>query len=173
MHPALPTLSLIISNDFLILTKARRCFFSRHPASPTQIFYHSSCLIFQFCPPHTPPQSGLLLTRSLFIYSFFISAETHSSPGSIGLHGEVSFSSLTRCRSVSMVVKTQPLCTPFAKSRIRRIMAVTDFHQRSVVYHSGGKSLLTQFAHMHCKMWCQMMLDGEQGADEPWRANGT
>lgn len=72
---------------------------------------------------------------------------------------------LTDCLYISMAVKTQPLYTPLAKRRIRRIMAVTDFHHWSVVYHPWGKSLLTQFGHVNCKMCCQMMLDREQGVD--------
>lgn len=164
MHPALPTLSLIISNDFLIFDHGMSVFLL-HSLTHALIFLRSFRLIFQF---KSPTICGLLVMRSLFIYSFFfISAQRHSSPSSIGLHGEVSFSSpsFSHRLPASMVVKTQPLCTPLAKRRIRRIMAMTEFHHWSVVYHSCSKSLLTQFGYVNCKMSCQTMLDRKERVD--------
>lgn len=104
-------------------------------------------------PPHPPV---LLLTRSLFIYSFFyFSRGRHYSRGSIRLHGEVGFYHMTRFLahrpSASKVVKTQPRITFFTRRRIRRIKAVSDFHHWSVVYHPFGKSLLMLFG---CILQC-------------------
>lgn len=163
MHPALPTLSLIISNDFLILTMARRCFFLLlHTITPAKIFLHSSCLIFQF-----KHHIIWIITHKeviSFIYLFLFQQRHIPHQTLLGYIVRWVFPLapfVTDCLSASMVVKTQPLCAPLAKRRIRRIMAMTDFHHWSVVYHSCSKSLLTQFGHVNCKMWCQMMLDKE------------
>lgn len=164
MHPALPTLSLIISNDFLILTMARRCFCSLY-ITHAKIFLHSYRLIFQF-----KPSTVWIITHEKFIYlSFFLFQPRHiPHQALLGYMVKWIFPPapfLSDCLSASMVVKTQPLCTPFAKCRIRRIMTVNGFHHWSVVYHCCGKACLTQFGLVNGKMWCQTMLDREQGVD--------
>lgn len=161
-------LSLIIANDFLILTMTCGCFFSLCIGSPTQkdippflqfdISIQAPCCLDYYS-----------WGAYLFIPFFFLFQQRHIlHQALLGYMVRWVFplaSFVTDHLSASVVVKTQPLYTPLAKHRIRRIMALTDFHHWSAVYHSCGKSLLTQFGHVNCKMWCQMMLDREQGVD--------
>lgn len=165
MHPALPTLSLIISNDFLIFDHGMSVFLL-HSLTHALIFLRSFRLIFQF---KSPTICGLLLMRSLFIYSFFFLFQhrdiLHQALLGYMVRWVFPSPSFSHRLPASMVVKTQPLCTPLAKRRIRRIMAMTEFHHWSVVYHSCSKSLLTQFGYVNCKMSCQTMLDRKERVD--------
>lgn len=117
----------------------------------TKICLHSLRLIFQF-----KPSTVWIITHEELIYLFFFLFQQRHIPHQALLGYMVRWvfplaPFLPDCLSASMVVKTQPLCTPLAKRRIRRIMAVTDFHHWSVVYHCCGKSRLTQFGHVNCK----------------------
>lgn len=114
----------------------------------------------------TPPPSGLLLMWTLFtylyIYLLFQPRRVFFHKALLGCTARWAFPParlLTSRMPISTVVKTQALCTPPAKCWIRRIMATSDFHHRSVVYHPWSKSPLTQFVHVHCKTGCQTMVD--------------
>lgn len=99
-----------------------------------------------FLPPLPASYSssfGLLPTRSLFIFCFF-----HNSLKKINKWNKTSSGCAgSDCVHVSLHGGQNTTYRPAACNgcRIRGIMAVYDFHQRSVVYYLRGKRLSTSF----------------------------
>lgn len=136
-------------------------FLPLHRLTHTKLF-HSFRLIFQFKPPHRLDyySCGPYLPIYIFIFCFSRDVFSFTKPFWVARQGEFFLLHIcSQAACLSTVVKTQALCTPPAKCWIRRIMATSDFHHRSVVYHPWSKSPLTQFVHVHCKTGCQTMVD--------------
>lgn len=175
----MPTLSLIISNDFLALTMAQWCFLLlSHRLKPTQKAIPPLLpldISMQHPPPsQTPNRNYYSQGACLFLYSFLARQRcSFFAKTFTGSHCEVIFffflsrpapllnwlrARLRRCQNT-----TSP-APPHAKCGIRRIMPMSDFHRRAVVYYRCGKSLFNTFCLCELqKMGRRTMLDRGKG----------
>lgn len=119
---------------------------------------HCFRLIFQCSAPppsQTPNRNYYSQGACLFLYSFFSLAETFLCKNLHGGHivrWVVFFFFLPSCTFAQLIARPSLSPSkhnlpwpPHAKCGIRRIMPMSDFHRRAVVYYRCGKSLFNTF----------------------------
>lgn len=136
-------------------------------------FLHCFRLIFHPPPSQTPNRNYYSQGACLFLYSFLARKRRFFAKTFTGSHCKVilffslpscTFAQLRTARPSLLLSKHNLPWPPHAKCGIRRIMPMSDFHRRAVVYYRCGKSLFNTFCLCELqKMGRRTMLDRGKG----------